>query len=343
MTTPPSSERAPHELLGRLTPVTDLRTIWKREAGDFTHWMAQNDNLALLESALDLSLTVEGTEQDVGPYRADLVCRDDQGRVVVVENQLSPTDHLHLGQLLTYTGGLGGQVMVWIAQRFNTEHRKAIDWLNANTNKDVEFFALEVELWRIGSSPIAPKFNVVCRPDIRRTPPASTDLERFWTEFKRYVEGQSPPVRFGQVQSQYWKDLFPFKRPGSQVQIAMRNRDGKSVIRLILSGPAHKSNFRELEDRHAATINDALGKLGSVEWRELPENLSSQIVLTGSVSPLAERDWPLVQEWLHRAYQSVVDVLNPIVPGLDPAYTRVSDDDSAMSSSDGSEPDQESA
>ena len=343
MTTPPSSERAPHELLGRLTPVTDLRTIWKREAGDFTHWMAQSDNLALLESALDLSLTVEGTEQDVGPYRADLVCRDDQGRVVVVENQLSPTDHLHLGQLLTYTGGLGGQVMVWIAQRFNTEHRKAIDWLNANTNKDVEFFALEVELWRIGSSPIAPKFNVVCRPDIRRTPPASTDLERFWTEFKRYVEGQSPPVRFGQVQSQYWKDLFPFKRPGSQVQIAMRNRDGKSVIRLILSGPAHKSNFRELEDRHAATINDALGKLGSVEWRELPENLSSQIVLTGSVSPLAERDWPLVQEWLHRAYQSVVDVLNPIVPGLDPAYTRVSDDDSAMSSSDGSEPDQESA
>ncbi|MSQ44269.1 MAG: DUF4268 domain-containing protein [Chloroflexi bacterium] len=343
MTTPESPERAPHELLGRLTPVTDLRTIWRREAGDFTHWMAQNDNLALLESALDLSLTVEGTEQEVGPFRADLVCRDDQGRVVVVENQLSPTDHLHLGQLLTYTGGLGGQVMVWIAQRFNTEHRKAIDWLNANTNKDVEFFALEVELWRIGSSPIAPKFNVVCRPDVRRTPPASTDLERFWTEFKRYVEGQSPPIRFGQVQSQYWKDLFPFRRPGIQVQIAMRNRDGKSVIRLILSGPVHKSNFRELEDRHAATINDALGKLGSVEWRELPENLSSQIVLTGSVSPLAERDWPLVQEWLHGAYQSMVDVLTPIVPGLDPAYTRMTADDELPGLPDASETEPETA
>ena len=69
MTTPPSSERAPHELLGRLTPVTDLRTIWKREAGDFTHWMSQSDNLALLESALDLTLTVEGREKEVGPYR----------------------------------------------------------------------------------------------------------------------------------------------------------------------------------------------------------------------------------------------------------------------------------
>jgi len=50
-----------------------------------------------------------------------------------------------------------------------------------------------------------------------------------------------------------------------------------------------------------------------------------------------------VIEWLHKAYQSVVDVLNPIVPGLDPAYTRVSDDDSAMNSSDEPEPDQEPA
>lgn len=229
--------------------------------------------------------------------------------------------------------------MVWIAQRFNTEHRKAIDWLNANTKSGVEFFALEVERWRIGSSPIAPKFNVVCRPDVRRALPASTEFERFWAEFKRFVEGKSPPIRFGQVQSQYWKDLFPFKRPGIQAQIAMRNRDGKSVIRLIVSGPVHKSNFRELEDRHAVTINHALGKLGSVEWRELPENLSSQIVLTGSVSPRADRDWPLVTEWLHKAYQSVVDVLNPIVPGLDPAYTRVSDDDVPASLSDESETD----
>lgn len=78
MTTPMSSERAPHELLGRLTPVTDLRTIWKREAGDFTFWMSQSDNLALLESALDLTLTVDAREKEVGSYRADLVCRDDQ-------------------------------------------------------------------------------------------------------------------------------------------------------------------------------------------------------------------------------------------------------------------------
>ena len=91
------------------------------------------------------------------------------------------------------------------------------------------------------------------------------------------------------------------------------------------------------------TINTALGKLGSVEWPELPEDLSSPIVLTGSVSPLAKRDWPFVFEWLLKAYQSVVDVLDPIVPWLDPAYSRVSGDDGAVRAADVSKPDQEPA
>jgi hypothetical protein len=128
-----------------------------------------------------------------------------------------------------------------------------------------------------------------------------------------------------------------------QIRCRPSNQIVDSVIRLILSGPVHKSNFRELVDRHAVTIDDALGKHGSVEWRELRENLSSQIVLTGTVSPLAERDWPLVIEWLHKAYRSVVDVLNPILPGLDPAYTHVSDDDVPASLSAGFKTDQEPA
>ena len=77
-----------------------------------------------------------------------------------------------------------------------------------------------------------------------------------------------------------------FNKSGIQVQIAMQNPDGKSVIRLILSESVYDSNYRELKHCHAVTVSDALGKLGSVELRELPEHLPSQITLTRLVAQL---------------------------------------------------------
>lgn len=88
--------------LGRLEEVKDLRSIWPDEARDFTPWLSQLANIAILEEALGISLEVQGIEKEVGPYRADLVCLSDRDRRVVIENQLFRTDHGHLGQLLTY-------------------------------------------------------------------------------------------------------------------------------------------------------------------------------------------------------------------------------------------------
>ena len=55
--------------------------------------------------------------------------------------------------------------IVWIAERFTDEHRAALDWLNEVTNSEINFFGLEIELWRIGESNIAPKFNIVSQPN----------------------------------------------------------------------------------------------------------------------------------------------------------------------------------
>ena len=54
---------------------------------------------------------------------------------------------------------------MWIASRFTEEHRSTLDWLNRITDESFRFFALEIELWRIGNSPAAPKFNVVSKPN----------------------------------------------------------------------------------------------------------------------------------------------------------------------------------
>src|SRR5262245_9217077 len=151
--------------LGRLERL-DLRTAWKSEAGDFTPWLAQKDNIALLSETLGLELELEAQEKNVGPFRADILCKDTATSAwVLIENQLERTDHSHLGQLLTYAAGLEAVTIVWVAQTFTEEHRATLDWLNEITDDRFNFFGLEVELWRIGVSAPAPKFNIVSKPN----------------------------------------------------------------------------------------------------------------------------------------------------------------------------------
>ena len=153
------------QALGRLTRV-DLRDIWTSEATDFTPWLAQPENLVILGETLGIDLEVEALEKAVGPFRADILCKDiGTDSWVLVENQLERTDHNHLGQLLTYASGLKAVTIVWIAERFSEEHRATLDWLNNITDESFRFFGLEVELWQIGDSPAAPKFNIVSKPN----------------------------------------------------------------------------------------------------------------------------------------------------------------------------------
>ena len=132
--------------LGKLERV-DLRTVWNNEANDFTPWLAKSENLEALSETLGMDLESTGTEQSVGVYRADMLCKDAlSGSLVLVENQLEKTDPSHLGQILTYSAGLSVKTVIWIASRFTDEHRAALDYLNEITEEGVSFFGLEVEL-----------------------------------------------------------------------------------------------------------------------------------------------------------------------------------------------------
>ena len=76
MITPPSLSKRSNvatsstklDKLGRLEEVKDLRSIWPDEARDFTPWLSQLANVAILEDALGISLEVQGIEKEVGPY-----------------------------------------------------------------------------------------------------------------------------------------------------------------------------------------------------------------------------------------------------------------------------------
>ena len=98
--------------LARLESI-NLREAWVSEPADFTPWLARKENLELLGESLGIPLELESTEQSVGPFAADILCRDPLSEQwVLIENQLAQTDHTHLGQIITYAAGLNAVTVI---------------------------------------------------------------------------------------------------------------------------------------------------------------------------------------------------------------------------------------
>lgn len=315
-------------VLGRLTRVENVREYWAGEAQDFTPWLASPENIGLIGEAIGIEVEVVAQEKNVGPFRADILCKDTlNGHYVLIENQLERTDHLHLGQLLTYASGLDAVTIVWVATQFTDEHRAALDWLNRMTMESANFFGLEIELWKIGDSSTAPKFNVVSQPNdwtetITRQASASATGElntsqklhlEFWTQFRQYMDERHSPIRIQKPSTSYWTNVA-VGRTNFTLVVQNGMRDGYSELHLTLLGTDAKANFRALLE-HRDPIEAALGPL---EWRELPNAKESQIALRRTATPSDPNSWPELNAWLAERIERWVEVLRPIVKDLEP-------------------------
>lgn len=314
-----------NEQLGRLTRV-DLRQIWLSEASHFTPWLAREENLAVLAETLGLELEFEAQEKAVGPFRADILCKDIGSNAwVLVENQLERTDHIHLGQLLTYASGLEAVTIVWIAAQFTEEHRSTLDWLNKITNESFKFFGLEVELWKIGDSPAAPKFNIVSKPNnwsrsVARSARAIDEAElsdtrvfqrEYWAELHKTLDEMKGPLAGNRTpQPQNWM-AYAIGRANFNLGTTMFRAERKVRADLYLSGDSAKTFFGLLHDQK----DQIEGELGyELVWEELPHARDCRIAAyLEDADPEDRSDWKRQQEWLatrlndfHRVFASRV-------------------------------------
>jgi RecB family endonuclease NucS len=79
-------------MVGKIEKVA-LREIWKHEAHDFTTWL--ENNIDVLNSVLDFQLSPPEREKNTGNFNVDLVAEDENGNIVVIENQLEKSNHDH--------------------------------------------------------------------------------------------------------------------------------------------------------------------------------------------------------------------------------------------------------
>jgi len=139
--------------------VLDPRSVWLREAHDFTPWLLAHADA--LGEVLGIDVEPTANEHPVGSFALDLIGRDlTNDCVLIVENQLTATDHGHLGQIVTYAAGADAGTVVWMATAFREEHRQALGWLNNLSEGNARFFGVEIGAVRIADSPPAPLFKL---------------------------------------------------------------------------------------------------------------------------------------------------------------------------------------
>ena len=145
--------------IGKLERVP-LRKVWEHEAYDFTQWL--QENIDVLNTALDLNLVNVDREQAAGSFSIDLVAEDEGGGTVIIENQLEKSNHDHLGKIITYLSSMGAKAAIWIVSDPRPEHVAAVAWLNESSSAAI--YMVKVEAVRIGDSPAAPLFTLIVGP-----------------------------------------------------------------------------------------------------------------------------------------------------------------------------------
>ena len=311
------------QALGRLQRV-ELREIWSSESADFTPWLARPENMKVLEETLGMELEVESEEKPVGPFRADILCKDlGTNTWVLIENQLERTDHVHLGQLLTYAAGLQAVTIVWVAARFTDEHRAALDWLNEITDERFCFLGLEVELWRIGDSVAAPKFNVVSKPnDWSRSVKQALDdgglselqmrQKRYWEAFHHVLDGVKWDISGNRKpRPENWMS-YSAGRSGFGLLVSRNKQRQRIRASMYLSGDNARAFFALLQ-RDKESIERELGQ--QLVWREMRKECEIADYLDDA-DPDDESDWPRQHEWLARQINAIHRVFTPRIQNL---------------------------
>jgi hypothetical protein len=183
------------------------------------------------------------------------------------------------------------------------EHRATLDWLNSVTDESVQFFGVEIEIYRIGNSIPAPRFNVVSMPNnwsksVRRVAQSAAQLtetkilqQEYWKALKDYVETQTVSFKMQKPQPQHWTNIAIGKTNYKICAIA-NTRDKSLAVQLVISGEIQDSlqRFNRLRELYEDASKISLGN--GVEWVEKKDGKEHHVnYVMQNKNPLDKQEW----------------------------------------------------
>ncbi|HWO58344.1 MAG TPA: DUF4268 domain-containing protein [bacterium] len=304
--------------IGKLEPIP-LRELWRHEEHGFSAWLEVN--LDMLSEAIGVSLSDPHRELLAGNFQVDLVAEDDNGERVIIENQLEPTDHDHLGKLLTYLTNLDARAAVWITREPRPEHIRAIQWLNETTPDDIAFYLVRLAAYRISGSDPAPLFTVIVGP--------SPESKSFGKQKKELAERHILRLKF-------WEGLLARARERGVMHHAQRSptkdswisagagvRSGVSftyiiwmkeegAVELYIDTGDKDENKRIFDALQTSKteIEQAFGV--PLSWERLDEKRGARVRCVLREGGLVDEDkWPAIQEAMISAMDKLSRTLKP--------------------------------
>ncbi len=284
-----------------------LREIWSHEPNDFTPWLASN--IEALGNVLGLELEITDREASVGDFSLDLLAKDlGSSRTVIIENQLTQTDHDHLGKLLTYAAGFDASTVVWISEVIRDEHRQALEWLNQRTDTETHFFAVVVEVLKIDDSKPAFDFKPVVFPNEwqksqrqSKSTNRSPKGEKYKAYFQALIDELSENHNFTGACTAQPRNRHYFSSgiQGMSIYYEVRFTQRGKVRTGIYIGQGSQKENKNLFDalrKRQAEITSSFGS--ELEWERQDKDVISRIavyrdgVIESSGSELEEiREW----------------------------------------------------
>lgn len=283
-----------------------LREIWPHEASDFTPWLAEN--IDELGKALGMDLELIEQEASVGDFSLDILAKDlGTSRTVIVENQLTQTDHDHLGKLITYAAGFDASIVIWVSDSIREEHRQAMDWLNQRTDSETSFFGVVVEVIKIDDSKPAFNFKLVASPNewqknkkrqTQRTS-VSTKGEKYQNYFQNLIDELRDIHRFTSAKAGQPQNWYSFSSGVSGITYGANfSQGGKARAELYIDLGDHEKNkyvFDQLFNMKGE-IEDSLGQ--EISWERLDNKRASRLALyiDGSIEE-SDSELEKVKNW----------------------------------------------